>query len=65
MEGKKVFAIEEDFANAVLQYLVKKPFAEVHYFVQGFQSLRTVEMYKNHAPIPFDLLQGREPEQEG
>jgi hypothetical protein len=65
MEVKKVFAIDEDFANAVLQYLVTKPFAEVHHFVQGFQSLRTVEMYKNHTPIPFDLLKGREPEQEG
>jgi hypothetical protein len=39
------FVINEDFANAILNYLVSKPFAEVHPFVKGFQDLITVEMY--------------------
>jgi len=65
MEGRKTFAIDEDFANAVLQYLVTRPFAEVHRFVQGFQSLQTVEMYKKGMPIPFDRGADGAPEQEG
>jgi hypothetical protein len=41
----KVFAISEDLANAVLNYLAGKPFNEVHLFVKGFQELPTVEQY--------------------
>jgi hypothetical protein len=44
-ERVKVFAINEDFANAVLQYLITRPFVEVNHFVQGFQDLQTVEMF--------------------
>lgn len=42
MEGRKFF-IDEDFANAVLEYLSKQPFREVHLFVAGFQDLRLAD----------------------
>jgi hypothetical protein len=37
--GKK-FYIDEEFANAVMQYLAKQPYIEVHQFVAGFQELK-------------------------
>ena len=44
---QRQFYIDEDFANAVLNYLATKPFNEVHVFVAGFQNLKPVEENKN------------------
>jgi len=37
------FYIDEDFANAVMQYLAKQPYIEVNQLIAGFQNLRPVE----------------------
>jgi hypothetical protein len=39
----KKFIIEEDFANAILNYIATKPYVEVFDFVKGFQGLKEVE----------------------
>ena len=43
----KVFAIGEDFANVVLDYLARQPYREVSVFVEEFKKLMTVEQYQN------------------
>lgn len=44
---QKIFVMNENFANAVLQYLAERPFREVAHFVEGFQKLLTVEEFNS------------------
>jgi len=49
MEGKvKQFLIDEPLANAVLQYLVKKPYGEVAVLIGGLMQLKETQ----HAETP-------------
>ena len=43
---KKQFIIQEDLANAILQYLASKPYAEVFQLIGGLQQLRMFESPK-------------------
>lgn len=40
---KKQFIIQEDLANAILQYLASKPYSEVFQLIGGLQQLRPFE----------------------
>ncbi len=40
---KKQFIIQEDLANAILQYLASKPYGEVFQLISGLQQLRIME----------------------
>ena len=40
---KKQFIIQEDLANAILQYLASKPYGEVFQLIGGLQQLRIME----------------------
>jgi len=40
---KKQFIIQEDLANAILQYLASKPYGEVFQLISGLQQLRMFE----------------------
>ena len=39
--------IDADLANAILNYLVSKPYAEVFNYVSGLQSLKPIEDLDN------------------
>jgi len=43
---KKQFIIQEDLANAILQYLASKSYAEVFQLIGGLQQLRIFESPK-------------------
>lgn len=40
---KKQFIIQEDLANAILQYLASKPYGEVYQLISGLQQLRIMD----------------------
>ena len=40
---KKQFIIQEDLANAILQYLASKPYGEVFQLINALQQLRIFE----------------------
>lgn len=54
---KKQFIIQEDLANAILQYLASKPYSEVFQLISGLQQLRIME---NHEPKKEKLKQEEE-----
>jgi hypothetical protein len=43
---KKQFIIQEDLANAILQYLASKPYTEVFQLIGGLQQLKIFESSK-------------------
>jgi len=43
---KKQFIIQEDLANAILQYLASKPYGEVFQLISALQQLRMFESPK-------------------
>lgn len=47
------YVIEEKLANTILNYLIKKPYAEVKYMADGLQALPTLqeELAKNPEPV--------------
>ena len=44
---KKQFIIQEDLANAILQYLASKPYGEVFQLINALQQLK---MFENSEP---------------
>lgn len=40
---KKQFIIQEDLANAILQYLASKPYGEVFQLINALQQLRIID----------------------
>jgi len=41
---KKQFIIQEDLANAILQYLASKPYSEVFQLIGGLQQLKIMDV---------------------
>jgi hypothetical protein len=41
---KKQFIIQEDLANAILQYLASKPYGEVFQLIGGLQQLKIMDV---------------------
>lgn len=54
----KYFLIDERLANAILNYLIEKPFKEVAPFIDGLQRLQTPEQVSESEKRIADQLRG-------